>query len=299
MPEQQPYDSALKSLLGDEVAEILPNLLPGAEFIGEQNIEIDRTTLRADLVYNIRYRGALHILNMELQTDADEDMPLRMLKYHVGLYDKHRKPVISMVMYPFETSIPESPFKETSGAEVILLLHYKVLPLWKLNAQEFVRDHVVALYPLLPAMQGVNAQLLMQAIKEMEQRYRLPQLGHHLVRFRTILHRSRTLSQQDKQLVEEYMQTYDSLLDSDPYIQQKVALEGALQRSKALSEFLQAYRDTIIEITKIRFPALAEAVQQRVAHIQKFEDLQRLNIQLSTVSNQTEARRILEESRVD
>ncbi len=183
MPEQQPYDSALKSLLGDEVAEILPNLLPGAEFIGEQNIEIDRTTLRADLVYNIRYRGALHILNMELQTDADEDMPLRMLKYHVGLYDKHRKPVISMVMYPFETSIPESPFKETSGAEVILLLHYKVLPLWKLNAQEFVRDHVVALYPLLPAMQGVNAQLLMQAIKEMEQRYRLPQLGHHLVRF--------------------------------------------------------------------------------------------------------------------
>ncbi len=81
MPEQQPYDSALKSLLGDEVAEILPNLLPGAEFIGEQNIEIDRTTLRADLVYNIRYRGALHILNMELQTDADEDMPLRMLKY--------------------------------------------------------------------------------------------------------------------------------------------------------------------------------------------------------------------------
>ena len=95
------------------------------------------------------------------------------------------------------------------------------------------------------------------------------------------------------------MQTYDSLLDSDPYIQQKVALEGALQRSKALSEFLQAYRNTIIEITKIRFPALTEAVQQRVAHIQKFEDLQLLNIQLSTVSNQAEARRILEESRVD
>ena len=95
------------------------------------------------------------------------------------------------------------------------------------------------------------------------------------------------------------MQTYDSLLDSDPYIQQKVALEGALQRSKALSEFLQAYRNTIIEITKIRFPTLTEAVQQRVAHIQKFEDLQLLNIQLSTVSNQAEARRILEESRVD
>jgi hypothetical protein len=51
--QSQPYDRALKSLLGDEVAEILPNLLPASEFINEQNIEIDRTTLKADLVYNI------------------------------------------------------------------------------------------------------------------------------------------------------------------------------------------------------------------------------------------------------
>src|SRR5207248_10636883 len=168
MLEHQPYDSALKSLLGDEVAEILPNLLPGAEYLGEQNIEIDRTTLRADLVYNIRYRGALHILNMELQTDADEDMPLRMLKYHVGLYDKHRIPVISMVMYPFETSIPESPFQEMSGEEVFLVLYYKVLPLWRLDAQQFVRDHVVCMYTLLPAMKGANVPLLLQAIEEMK-----------------------------------------------------------------------------------------------------------------------------------
>jgi hypothetical protein len=53
MSEPQLYDSALKSLLGDEVAEILPNLLPGSEYVSEQNIEIDRTTLKADLVYNI------------------------------------------------------------------------------------------------------------------------------------------------------------------------------------------------------------------------------------------------------
>jgi hypothetical protein len=61
-------------LLGDEVAEILPNLLPGSEFIGEQNIEIDRTTLKADLVYNVQYRGNPHVLNMELQTDTDNEV---------------------------------------------------------------------------------------------------------------------------------------------------------------------------------------------------------------------------------
>ena len=39
--QHQPYDSALKSLFGNEAAEILPNILPGSEFISEQNIEID------------------------------------------------------------------------------------------------------------------------------------------------------------------------------------------------------------------------------------------------------------------
>ena len=55
MTDYQPYDGAMKSLLGEEKAEILPHFLPKAEYISEQNIEIDRTTLRTDLVYNITY----------------------------------------------------------------------------------------------------------------------------------------------------------------------------------------------------------------------------------------------------
>jgi hypothetical protein len=91
------------------------------------------------------------------------------------------------------------------------------------------------------------------------------------------------------------METYDSLLDSDPYIQQKVVLERALVRNEAI----QTFRDTIIEITKIKFPALIELAQQRVTAIQKLEDLQQLTVQLATAPNQTAARRILRESIVD
>src|SRR5258708_38137260 len=106
--QSQPYDRALKSLLGDEVAEILPILLPESELLNEQNIEIDRTTLKANLVYNIQYRGNPHILKMELQTDSDNEMSIRMLKYNMGLYDKYRRLVISMAIYQFETTIPQS-----------------------------------------------------------------------------------------------------------------------------------------------------------------------------------------------
>jgi len=255
MSESQLYDSALKSLLGDEVAEILPNLLPGLQYVSEQNIEIDRTTLKADLVYNIKYRGLPHILNMELQTDADEDMPIRMLKYHVGLFDKHRKPVISMVMYPFETRVPETPFKEMSGEELLLQLNYKVLLLWNLEAQQFVQDRVVGMYALLPAMRGTNASLLL----------------------------------------EEHMQTYDSLLDSDPYIQQKVALERTLERNEAV----QAFQNSIMEITKGRFPALTEIAQKRIVNINTIESLQQLVVQLSLAPDQAAARRLLQNTAVD
>lgn len=304
MTDTHAYDSALKSLLGDDVAEILPNLLPGAEFISEQNVEIDRTTVRADIVYNIKYRGLPHILNMELQTVADAKMPLRLLRYHAGLLEKHEKPVISMVMYPFETAYPVSPFEEMSGDEVILSLKYKVLLLWKLVAQQFVDDHAVGMYALLPAMKGVNAQLLLRAIKEMEQRYTDSQLKRHLVRLRTVLHRSGTISAHDKQIVEEYMRIYDSLLDSDPYLREEIRAEAeilakSLAADLAAKQALQTTRDVIVDITKNRFPALTEMVQQRISSIQDTEKLQWLVVQIAVASDEGAARRIIQDMKPD
>ena len=292
--QSQPYDRALKSLLGDEVAEILPILLPGSEFVGEQNIEIDRTTIKADLVYNVQYRGNPHILNMELQTDTDNEMAIRMLRYHVGLYDKHRRPVISMVIYPFETSIPESPFRETSGDEELLRFHYRVLPLWKLDAQQFVRDHVVSMYTLLPAMKGASAPLLLQAIEEMKQRHKEAQLGHHLVRFRTILRRSGTVSLQDKQEVEDHLDYYDSLLDQDPYIQEQKALERVLGRNEGIYEGrIQELQQMLLEVVEERFPSLAGLAQQKVKQTLRPEVLRQTVKLMFAAPDEATARRLL------
>src|SRR5713101_7090497 len=221
--QRQPYDSALKSLLEDHVAEILPEILPESELVSEQNAEIARTNLRPDLVYLIRYRDEPHILNLELQTNLDSDMAYRLLLYHVELFGKYRLPVISMVMYPFETRLAETVFREVSGQETLLLFQHRVLRLWTLEAEQYVRRRVVSMYTLLPAMKGANAPMLLQAVNEMEQEYKGLHLARHLVRFRTILRRSKTLSEQDKQIVEERLHMYDSLLDEDPDIQERVA----------------------------------------------------------------------------
>jgi len=103
--------------MDDRAAEIIPQLLPEAELVIEQNVEIKRELLRADLVYLIQYKGDPHILNLELQTGSDSKMAQRVLLYHVDLHLEYQLPVISVVLYLFETSVPEPPYRETSGDE--------------------------------------------------------------------------------------------------------------------------------------------------------------------------------------
>ncbi|HEV2655682.1 MAG TPA: hypothetical protein VGT82_12025, partial [Ktedonobacteraceae bacterium] len=133
--KKQEFDNTLKALFGKEAKEIVPRLVPGTEVVDDKNIEIDRTILKADLVYNVMRNGRPHILDMELQTGADSEIDVRMLQYHVGLLAQYRKPVITVILYPFETTIPKPPFEEKSDDEVLLSLHYRVLALWKLEAQ--------------------------------------------------------------------------------------------------------------------------------------------------------------------
>ena len=280
--QRQPYDSALKSLLEDHVAEILPEILPESELVSEQNAEIARTNLRPDLVYLIRYRDEPHILNLELQTNLDSDMAYRLLLYHVELFGKYRLPVISMVMYPFETRLAETVFREVSGQETLLLFQHRVLRLWTLEAEQYMHKRVICMYTLLPAMKGANASLLMRAITEMEQRYTGSHLAHHLVRFRIILRRSTTLSPQDKQIVEDRLRMYDSLLEQDSYVHE--------QRDRGRTEGQQK---ALLELIEVLFPALVEMAQQQVAHLNKSDELSRLMKQIALAPDEATARWLL------
>jgi tellurite resistance protein len=100
------------------------------------------------------------------------------------------------------------------------------------------------MYTLLPATKGITASMLLPAIAEMEQAYTGEHLRRHLRRFRTILRRSRTLSAQDKQMVENRMRSYDSLLESDPEFQQRMA-ESEVRGQQKL----------VLELVVDRFPA--------------------------------------------
>jgi hypothetical protein len=250
MSEHQPYDHALKSLMGDRAAEIIPQLLPEAELVSEENIEIKRELLRADLVYLVQYKGKAHILNLELQTNADSEMAFRMLLYHVELH-----------------------------------LHYRVIALWTLDAQEYVQKRIIGMYTFLPGMKGASAPLLLQAIKDLEQRFARPQFIRHLRRFKRILQRSNMVSAQDKQIVEAHMDIhYDSLVDEEA--------QEWIARGEAEGEVRGAQK-MVTDLVEVRFPALSELAQERVALIKDTGALSRLIKQVGTVPDEATARWLL------
>jgi len=279
----QPYDNALKGLMGDHAAEIIPEFLPEATVVSERNSEIRQENLRADLVYLVYYENELQILNMELQTNSDSNMPVRMLRYHVGLHLDHKLPVISVILYLFETSVPTPPYQERSAGIESLTFHYHVIALWKLDARKYIEKRAVYMYTFLPAMKGANVALLKEAIDGMKQRYTKEQLARHLARFQTILRRSTMLSEADKQLVEEYMQYYDSLLDSDPYIQQKLT-----------ENEVRTLQQVVLDAVEGQFPLLVDQARESIVQVEKPEVLRLLVKQIYKAPDEQTARWLLE-----
>src|SRR5947207_13013113 len=112
-------------------------------------------------------------------------------------------------------------------------------------------------------MKAATAPLLVQAVREMRQHYSRYQFGHHVARFQRILQRSTMVSEEDKQKVEEELRMeYDSLIDENPEIKQRVA------KGKTEGE-LQGLQKMVLEAVEGEYPPLVELAQAKVVHIRK------------------------------
>ena len=182
--------------------------MPGAELLGdaldeERNIEINRSMLKADLVFRIRYKGKPSILNLELQTEDEPGLELRLLQYDVGLYAKHKVPVLSAIIYPFETTVRPLPYKEECADEIFVTFRPKVIRLRDLDSEKIVRERQFSLYVLLPATKRPEVHLLKQALKEMYEYYDHEQFAYRVTWLECIMRRATTMLDREKQIIQE------------------------------------------------------------------------------------------------
>jgi hypothetical protein len=296
----QIYDTSMKELVDRQVKDILPVLLPGVSYKKTLNVEVVKPVLRADKVYNVSYCRKKHILHLEFESGRNRRMGERMSAYNSVLHLEHELPVISIVIYPFKTKMAVSPLIVKGGDGVITTFNYHIIPLFMLNAEQYLREHIVCMYPLLAVMKGANRRLLKEAIEELAKVYRHDKetLGDFFAYMVVLLERSSTMTRLEKQKAKEELNVYNSLWDRSPIIQQMRAAskaegwEEGKAEGKAEGELLLAQR-MLVNIVNARFPKLTELAQQKAGQMQNAGLLERLVQQVAVASDEDIARSLL------
>ncbi len=154
-------------------------------------------------------------------------MLARLLVYHAILYYDYDLPVYSLLIYPFQTRIDEPPLKLFSAGKEGVIFHYEYLKLYDLNAEQYVRDKSFCMYPLLPAMQGVDHRLLKQAMDELTTLYHDDEasLADRYLWMQVLIARSDTLDLEERYKIQKELHMYDPLLENHPKVK-RIRAEG-------------------------------------------------------------------------
>jgi hypothetical protein len=284
----------MKGLLQKHAPDMIPYLLPGATYVKTLNIEIVRPTMRADRVYRVSYRGQDHILHLEFQTSYDADLPARLLVYNSVLYQDYKLPVISVVIYSFQTTIAIPPLVIRSDDEEIIKFNYRTLLLFEDHATTYVKDHVICMYPLLPAMRQVDASLILQVSEELIAHYgeNTDDLKDQFTWMRVFFDKTTTITPEEKQKIWEVfkMLGMDKLWEESSLAQQMLAKGKATGEAKGQ---LNTSRTLVVKLVNARFPALTDLALQKVASMTQPEALSTLLVQIGTAPNEDAARSLL------
>ncbi len=273
---------------------MLPIFLPGAEYLATLNVEVVRPPLRVDRVYRVKYKGKKGIAHIEFESGSNNGMADRLLEYHAYLRRKYKLPVISIIVYPFPTKLAESPLRETFDGEELLIFRFRVFPLWEQQADQYINEHAVVMYALLPTMAGANASLLHKAIDDMVKYYKGndAKLAAELRLMGIVLRKVKTLPRTDKREIQERLNMWDDLMERDPKMR-KIRKESEA-KGEALG-LIRGLRTAVITVVTLRFPLLTELAQRKVSRIRKPEKLNLLLEQVMSVSDEDAARSLLDQ----
>lgn len=294
--DAQPFDNLVKALFGLDGAQIIPELVPGAQVVDAQNVEIDRSKLKADLVFKIFYKGLLAILNLELQSSADPNIGCRLLQYLAGLHDFYKNlPILCIVIYLFRCQVEMPPYIIECADKRPIVFDYDVIQLWEIESKWIVSRQLIPLYVLLPGTKAPTVDLLKKALQEMSQVYERHELGYRFGWFYKILRRTDTVSEEDKLIIKDELTmqyNYQELIEDDPIIQNLLAERELKGEARGEARGLQK---SILGILNARFPSLAATpqVQQTVASIHDLKKLDALFQTLLAVSDEQMASLVL------
>jgi hypothetical protein len=207
-------------------------------------------------------------------------------------------PVICLIIYLFPTTIAEPPLCIMSQGKVVIMLDYQILLLFEEDATKYVERHDVCAYPLLPAMQGVDARLMEQVGKELKEYYRGQEsvLRDQFTWMRVFLERTNTIDDEEKQKIEEVLDMLglEQLWDESPLVQAERAKAEVKGEARGFAKgSLETSRSLVKTLVNVRFPALTNLAHQKMALMTQPEAFRTLMAQIIVAPDEQTARELL------
>jgi hypothetical protein len=291
--QPQRYDTSFKNWLSQQAEDILPLLVPDVKYEETLTVEAHRSMMRADKVFKVQKHGKEYILHIEFETGTDGQLPSRLLVYNAALYHEYHLPVITLVIYPFKAKVAVPPLVICDAEEDILIFHFKTLVLSSLNAETCIQQHQTCMYPLLPTMQGLNAEMVTQVMSELSELYRDDEvtLAQQFVCIKLLLERTNTIQPLEKGQIQERLAMFDKLWDESPMVQkmQKQMQEKYYEEGK-----VENAQSMLLEVVRVKFPELTEFAQQQVKLYNKPDALDLLFRKVLTAPDAKTAQWLLE-----
>ena len=290
----QPYDSSLKALFEENAATIIPQLLEGAVFVDALDVETLPPARRADRVFSIQYANQKAIADIEIQSSVDPTIASRMHAYFAYLHHKYQQAVFSIAVYPFEMTLPNSPLRVGIGDRELLNFQFIVVPLFRMQAHQYVQQHAIEMYPLLPAMQGFDVNILMIAYEEMSSTFENDEarLARQLLWMGILLQRSSTISLAAKQEIRRRFNMFDRLMEEDPRVIQWMSEREARGEARGRVE---GKEELIMRLIERRFPSLIHLAQDRLPLVRQDEELENIAMLVALTSDEHAVEQALNE----
>jgi hypothetical protein len=293
--EEQPedhsheYDATFKGWMQSQAPAILPLLVPGVEYKEDLNTEAVPPVMRADKVFLVHYQGIQQILHIEFETRSKTAIRSRLMVYNTLLHYKHKCPVTTMVIYPFKTSLPKSPYVVRSGERTILTFEFDTLPLFEKKARSYVEQHQTCIYPLLATMPDIDPDLMESVIEELSELYTDDRktFSEQVSWMSLLLERNKSVDDVVKQEIKERVPVFEQLWEESPTVQKMRA--QYYEKGK-----LEDRQQTVVEFVQVRFPVLTELAQRQAQLCQNAELLHTVTQQLYAAPDDGVAQRLLE-----
>jgi predicted transposase YdaD len=196
---RQQYDSTTKLLVAaDPPAWLALAGLPGDGPVRSVDVSLDTIRAQADAVLRVGRRAPWY-LHVELQTSRDRKLPERVHRYNVLLYERERRPIVSLVvLLRPRADGPElrgEIERHEPGGEPYEWFRYRVVRAWQLPTEALLTGPLGTL-PLspLPEMfapgqrEAVRRERVRAVVEQIDRRLRAEASGGRADELRVATH---------------------------------------------------------------------------------------------------------------